>query len=80
MIWRMRGVGRSRAARIRKYIAPAMNEASGMPLVWLYMPPYHEPHSASATMAKNAARGPAINCAVAAAAPMPPMPISAQRR
>ena len=30
---RIRGVGRSRLARIRKYIAPAMKAASGMALV-----------------------------------------------
>jgi hypothetical protein len=77
---RIRGTGRSRVARIRKYIAPAMKAASGMPLVWLNMPPYHEPHSTSATMVKKAARGFAISRAVAAAAPMPPMPISAHSR
>lgn len=80
MTSRIRGVGRSRLARIRKNIAPAMKEASGMPLVWLYIAPYHEPHSASAMMAKKAARGPAISRVVAPAAAIPPMPISAHSR
>ena len=74
-----RGVGSARPMRIRNSVAPIIAAAKGMSLVWLNMVPYQAPQTLSPTAAISAARGPAINRAVAAAAPIPPMPISAHR-
>ena len=57
-----------------------MAAANGMSLVWLNIEPYQGPHTASAKPAMAPARAPATSRAVAAAAPMPAMPISAESK
>ena len=74
-----RGDGRRRAMRIRNSVAPIIAAAKGISLVWLNIEPYQAPHSVRQIAAIRPARGPAINRAVAAAAPIPPIPISAHR-
>ena len=63
--------------RIRNSVAPIIAVAKGMSFVWLNIEPYHAPHSVRLIAAMMPARGPAISRAVAAVAPIPPMPISA---
>jgi hypothetical protein len=74
-----RGDGRRRVIRIRNSVAPIIAAAKEISLVWLNIEPYQAPHNVRLTAAIRPARGPAISRAVAAAAPTPPIPISAHR-
>ena len=65
--------------RISTNVAPVIAAAKGMSLVWLNMAPYHAPVTLKPAAAIRAARGPAISRAVAAAAPIPPMPTNAHK-